>query len=500
MRPAPCNAPLRRRRLLRAGVVLLVPLLACARSAASTPEDIEGRWTLSHRKPGVVEVETVQLLVRKGEGRAVSAEVSIPGVVVPFTGTFDPDTGRLSLIAHKGSESATIDLVLRDGHLDGTGDLPIGQLTFQGLRTVGEPEVPVRIALDGQRPSEALVGDLPPALARGCAKAIEDMLREHDVVGLSMALVADGAVIEVLSSGWQDHEQGVAASARTMYRWASVSKPLTAVAALQLAASGELDLHADLRGLVPEYDKGVVMTPFQLLAHEAGLPHTTQADVRTVKEYDAPHPWVDRIVALDMFIESDLAFSPGYAFCYSTPGYVLLGAVIERAGRKPYAEQVLERICVPLGMTTMRPDYIWEEIPDRGLAYQTTDLGPQPTAWDDISWKLPAGGWISTAGDMGRFAIGVMGSELLDAERQALMQHMRTDYGDGKKGYGLGLNVASFSGRRVIYHGGGQVGASSFLVCSPDTGHAVAVLSNTEGIDLSDLAFQVLSLVVAEFP
>ncbi len=461
-------------------------------------DEIAGRWTLSHRKPGVVEVETVQLLVVQGEGNAVRAEVSIPGVVVPFEGTFDAKTGVLALIAHKGSESATIDLVLKDGQLTGEGDLPIGQLSFVGERTLGEPVAPVRLEFEGPRPSQSATRALSRTLARECAENIEDTMEQLDVVGLSMALVSDGQVLDVLSSGWQDFEQDLPASAATMYRWASVTKPMTAVAALQLASSGELDLSIDVRKLVPEYDKGVVITPYALLAHEAGIPHSTQTTVRTPEQYDSPHPWADRIVALDMFIESDLTFEPGYAYMYSTPGYVLLGAVIERAAGKPYAEQVLERICEPLGMTSTRPDYIWEDIPQRGVPYMSTELGPLPTNWDDISWKLPAGGWISTVGDMGRFALGLMGDELLDADRAREMQHMRTDYGEGKKGYGLGINVATYEGHPVIYHGGGQVGASSFLVCSPETGHAVAIMTNTEGVGLSDLAFQTLTLLIDE--
>ncbi len=463
-------------------------------------EGIEGRWTLHHRKPGVVEEETVQLLVRPGEGRSVTAEVSIPGVIVPFEGTFNPETGVLDLITHKGSESASIVLTLKDGELTGEGDLPIGQLTFHGTRTIGEPEAPERMALDRARPSEALNGDLPPELARASLHLIDATMDAGNIVGLSMALVADGKVIEVFSSGWQDFENDVPATAETMYRWASVSKPLTAIAALQLVASGELDPHADVRELVPEYDKDVVITAHQLLAHESGIPHSTQTKVRTVKKYDSPHPFVNRVNALDMFIESDLNFAPGYAFSYTTPGYVLLGAVMERAGHKPYADQVMERICRPLGMDTMRPDYIWEEIPHRNTAYQSTSLGPLPATWDDISWKLPAGGWISTAGDMGRFAIGLMGNELLEPSVKAMMQEMRTDYGEGKKGYGLGINVARYGGDRVLYHGGGQVGASAYLLCSPDTGHAVAIVTNTEGIDLSELAFPTLQLLNNQSP
>ncbi len=490
-------------RFLLVRLLLVLPFIFVVAGASCgdiSQEGIEGRWTLSHRKPGVVDVETVELKVTRGEGHSVTAEVSIPGVIVPFEGTFDPETGELSLIAYKGSESATINLKLKDGQLNGEGDLPIGQLTFEGRRATGSAKTPVKMEFVGPRPSEFLRGDLPPALEKACKKIIEKTMKERDVVGLSMALIADNKVIDVLSSGWQDFEKDIHATARTMYRWASVTKPMTAIAALQLVASGDLDLNADVRKYVPEFDKGVVISVRDLLAHKSGIPHSTQTTVRTVKEYDDPHPFVDRIASLDMFVESDLIFKPGSAHSYSTPGYVLLGAVIERAGRSPYAEQVMKRICQPLGMESMRPDYIWEEVSNRNVPYQHTDIGPLPTQWDDISWKLPAGGWLSTVEDMGRFAIGLMGTELLDGALRSSMRSMHTDYGDGVKGYGLGINVAKYDGNPVLYHAGGQVGASSFLVCAIESGHAVAIMTNTEGIGLSDLAFQALDHLMDKVP
>lgn len=230
--------------------------------------------------------------------------------------------------------------------------------------------------------------------------------------------------------------------------------------------------------------------------------------VRTVKEYDDPHPFANRVAALDMFIESDLLFGPGRGFRYSTPGFVLLGAVIERAGEGSYVDQVVARICKPLGMTKMRPDYTWEEIPHRAAPYQTCEQFPSPRGssstgtlrqtFDEISWKLPAGGWISTAGDMGRFAAGLMGTELLAPKFRDMMWTMHTDYGNGVKGYGLGISLGKWDGRRVLMHGGGQVGASTYLLCSPDTGHAVAILTNTEGVSLSDLAFGLLDLLLSD--
>ena len=263
---------------------------------------------------------------------------------------------------------------------------------------------------------------------------------------------------------------------------------------LEPEAAGELDLDADIRGLVPEYDKGVAISTRQLLTHRAGIPHYEQLQLRTRVEYDDPHPWADQIVALNMFVESDLVLPPGRGYHYSTPGYALLGAVIERAGDDTYAEQVIERICRPLGMSSMRPDYVWEDIPHRAAAYQSFGERALQTAPDDISWKLAAGGWISTVADMGRFAAGLMGPDLLDDETKEMMWSPPSNTGSG---YAMGITVRDYRGQKMLTHGGGQIGATTFLLCSPESGYGVAIACNTEGIgNLPDLSLRLMILLI----
>ncbi len=480
------------------GATIFGSALAQEATKAPSSDAIAGWWRLSFLRPGVVEIQTVRLQVHPGSGNAITAEVSIPGRGVPFEGTFDPATGEIALEAGDGDKVATVSLVLADGQLRGEGSLGEGPVTFQGRR-MEEPPPPPAVDFTVPRPMESATGALPPSFAETCRTLIEEFMDAQTVVGISAAFVVNNQVIDVLSFGWEDFAKRVPASEHTMYRWASVVKPLTAVAALQLAAAGDFDLDADIRALTPEYDKGVSMSARQLLAHRAGVPHYDDMKIRTIKEYDTEHPWADRIVSLDMFLESDLVAAPGSRFRYSTPGYVLLGAVVERAGHRSYADQVIERICKPLAMSTMRPDYIWEDIPHRAAAYQHFAGGiALQTTPDDISWKLPAGGWISTAGDLGRFAAGLMGPKLLDDETKQLMWGLP---GDADQGYAMGITVRRLDGRPVLSHSGGQIGVTTYFVCCPETGHAVAMMANTEGVrHFGDLAVRLLTLLIDSEP
>ena len=150
--------------------------------------------------------------------------------------------------------------------------------------------------------------------------------------------------------------------ATTQFRWASISKPVTAIAALQLVEKGLLDLDADVRTYVPEFpEKDFKITARQLLCHQAGIVHYDNGKVvPTEKKYKEAHPFADVVTALDTFKESPLLSVPGEKYSYTTHGFILLSAVVQRAGKEKFADQVHTRIAKPLGMSGFRPDYEWE--------------------------------------------------------------------------------------------------------------------------------------------
>ena len=80
---------------------------------------------------------------------------------------------------------------------------------------------------------------------------------------------------------------------------------------------------------------------------------------------------------------------PGAAYSYTTHGYILVSAAVERAAKRPFAEYVKERIATPLGMESFRPDYQWEEIAHRAKGYRKGEKNAMvPSTDTDVSWKL----------------------------------------------------------------------------------------------------------------
>ena len=339
---------------------------------------------------------------------------------------------------------------------------------------------------------------LPPALREAIEQRVQREIEAQRIVGISIGVVMDGAVSGQLHFGLEDVEAGIAVSERTMYRWASISKPLTAIAALQLEAEGRLDLDQDVRHYVPEFpEKPHVITSRQLLGHLGGVVHYSNGPViRTRRTYDVDNPFESVILALDTFAESPLVNDPGERYAYTTHGYLLLGAVVERAGGRQYWRQIRERIVQPLGMTSLQPDYQWIESPHRTVGYRHRGERTVPSTNTDVSWKLAGGGFISNVEDLALLAAGLLGEELLDgAMKQAAWTRQRTNNGE-RTGYGLGFSIGSLGGTQTVGHGGSQEKTRTQMLLAPERGVAVVIMCNTEGTNLTPLVRDLLGLVM----
>lgn len=337
-------------------------------------------------------------------------------------------------------------------------------------------------------------------LAERVGERVKKEMEAQQIVGLAVGLARGEEVVFTGAWGLADREKGIAATEQTMFRWASVSKPMTAVVAMQLAGEGKLDLDADVRGLVSEFpEKPWVVTTRQLLCHQGGVVHYSNGPVvMTQRVYEVAHPFKDAVVALDRFRESPLVAEPETMYAYTTHGYMLVGAVVQRAAGKAFAEVVSERIARPLGMTTLRPDYQWEKIPNRTKGYRRKGDAVVASTDTDVSWKLAGGGWISNVEDMARFGAGMLGEKLVDAGmREKMWTAQRTRDGKGT-GYGLGFDVRRRGGALEVGHSGSQEKTATYLLIYPgrgEAGVAVAVVCNTEGTGLKALAVDLAGMM-----
>lgn len=323
---------------------------------------------------------------------------------------------------------------------------------------------------------------LPPTTALAVDRAMEDEMQQQRAVGLAIGVIQNGEVVYLKGYGFADREKKVPVTRDTLFRWASVSKCLTAIAAMQLAEQHCLDISTDVRTYVPEFPNlGVVITPRDLLCHQSGVVHYSNGKViGTECHYGCEHPYENVLLALNTFNRSPLLHHPGEKFSYTTHGYILLSAVVERAGRQKFADQVATRIVRPLGLKTLQPDYQWRDIPHRAVGYVKRNNEIVTSTNTDVSWKLGGGGYISNIDDMAGFAAGLINGKLVSGETyQAMWMQQKTSDGKATE-YGLGFQIATEAGRLKVAHSGSQEKTRTRLVIYPEQKSGVVVMTNSE--------------------
>lgn len=313
------------------------------------------------------------------------------------------------------------------------------------------------------------------------------------IPGLSVAIAAGEGSIWTRAWGFSDLENHVIASPRTVFRLASISKTFTATAAMALVEKGQLDLDAEVQQYVPFPRKKWPVTTRHLLANQSGIRHYKGPDFNSTRHYSGV------LESLLIFALDPLEHQPGSKYLYSTYGFNLAGAVVERASKKDYASFVRETVLNPAGVESIRPDDVFALIPYRARGYRARKDGTiENCDLADTSNKLPGGGWLATAGDLVLYARALMAGKIVGRQSLDAMWTPSTLLSGEATGYGLGWNIAEVEGVRVVQHSGGQQGANTHLLMAPNRGIAIAVLSNMENGGAAAIATEILKTLLKE--
>ncbi len=199
--------------------------------------------------------------------------------------------------------------------------------------------------------------------------AINSLLRsyisDHRIPGLSLAVVADGHIVLAEGYGLSDVENNVPATADTIFRIASLSKPITAVGAMRLVESGKLDLDAPIQKYCPAFpQKPWPISTRQLLAHQSGI-----RDYRNDEESINTRHYTSINQALAQFANDPLDFQPGTKMQYTSYGYIVLGCVMEGASGESYEAYMKQAVFDPAKMPATRLDDVFAIIPHRARGY-----------------------------------------------------------------------------------------------------------------------------------
>jgi D-alanyl-D-alanine carboxypeptidase len=326
------------------------------------------------------------------------------------------------------------------------------------------PAAPRRLAAQSSRVDERVVDSL-----------VEAGMRQHRLVGVSVALVRGGRIELAKGYGSASLQPQVAVDTGTRFSIGSVTKEFVAALALLLQEDGTLSVHDTLAKWYPKLTRAREITLLDLINHVSGY-----------RDY-YPLDYVDREMAkpttaehiMTEYATMPLDFDPGTRWSYSNTGYTVLGRVLERAGGKPLGTLLEERIFRPLGMQQTMYEPTRPE--RRANGYVSWALGAmEPALLEGAGWIGAPGGIWSTASDIARWDIALMRPGFLTPASREVLFRERILRDGTPTGYGGGLGVGQGGGRTVFSHGGATSGFSASNVFVPLDSAAVVILSNTD--------------------
>jgi len=268
----------------------------------------------------------------------------------------------------------------------------------------------------------------------------------------------------------------------TAYELGSVTKTFTALLLAEMAARGEVGYDEPVDGLLPHGHRPTVrrggpITLLQLATHTSGLPRLPPGLLARAVPNWAANPYAgygDREL-LAALSRTAVRRPPGSALRYSNYGVALLGrALSERAGSVPYETLLADRVCRPLGLHGTRCTAA-----SAGQAVGHRLRRPLPP------WRIPglpaAGALRSTGRDLLRYLRAHLEPDRVPRLAAALREVQRPRVRPPRSADLLCLlwNSRRSGGRELLFHGGATRGCTAFAGFAPQTGTAVAALTNT---------------------
>ncbi|MGK5080359.1 serine hydrolase [Janthinobacterium sp. HLX7-2] len=294
--------------------------------------------------------------------------------------------------------------------------------------------------------------------------------------------------------GYADLENRVPATAQSSYRLASVTKPMTAAAILQLVEQGKVDLDAPVQTYVPYFPvKAFPVTVRQLLGHLGGIDAYRD---NKAEQHFKEHKTTRQSIAV--FEQFDLIAEPGMRFRYTSYGYNLLGAVIEGASGESYGSYMQRHVWSPLGMAATVMDNPDAVIAHRVRGYRLVGTELKNSEFVDISSRFSAGGTRASVPDMLAFGKGIHDGKILSAASLAAMVQPMATRAGRLTDYGMGWETTPTGGRYAIAHSGQQPETVTYLFSFPSRKLTIAVAANLERVNPEAFVQRLFEVVTGE--
>jgi CubicO group peptidase (beta-lactamase class C family) len=345
-------------------------------------------------------------------------------------------------------------------------------------------------ARSGAGTSSVVAGTVSETELRARVNAI---LNRHPAVGLAVGVVRDGRLVFFHGHGLANIASRTPITEDTVFRIASITKTVTAIAVMQLWEQGRIDLDAPANDYLRAYQLVPARASFRpatvrhLLTHTAGLPQVLHlsdwllsvrgenfkiGQVPTLAEYYRDHGGLHVVT------------EPGTTFAYGDHSFATLGQLVEDVSGEPLGRYFREHIFAPLGMDDsdlLRSERIQSRL---ATGYSLGSHGVKAVTDTELV-TAAAGSIYSTPRDMGRYLAALLGGgandhgRVLQPATMAMMfaPHFQTD--PRVAGMGLGFWRSTVGGHPAAWHEGTLPGFNSQIWVAPDD--RVGVMAFTNG-------------------
>lgn len=403
-------------------------------------------------------------------------EVPIDQHVGALFQTYDNLGGIDSTVVQSASDTAATLLVR--SRLTGSWTALTVNVSVDGAHRISRPmqlgPAPAGMAPPRPRPAST---DAASRELDGFARRLADA----DAFSGGVLVGMNGRVLFQGAYGMASRELAVPNRVDTRFNLGSINKMFTTVSILQLMEAGKLTLDDPVSKWLPGVLRDDVAAKVRirhLLTHTSGL-----GDFLFTPEMERLNPSRFRSIAdyLPLLKDDTLAFEPGSRWSYSNTGFLLLGAIVEKASGEPYEQYVRAHVFAPAGMTDTEWPYFDQAPRNVAFGYER-ELGESAPVWTSNRYNLPvhgspAGGGVSTVADMFRFLDALRSNRLLKPETTQLMLSPKPEMNSPR--YGFGTQIFPADG--MVGHTGGGPGTRAWVSMDLRTGLIVIALGNTTG-------------------
>jgi len=351
---------------------------------------------------------------------------------------------------------------------------------------------------------------------------IVNVMQQGKLPGLSMTVVKEGKPLYSKAFGARNLEENIPMTTDTLIGIGSCTKSFTALAIMQLAEQGKLDINEPIKSYIDFKlgDKKNPITIHHALSHSSGVPALGGAIITITRGLGSNELMIPFSSKNDFLLhinnaKTEIFDIPGKHFFYNNDMYTLLGLIIENISDMKLEDYIRENILTPLGMKrSIFSKDKFEKDKDKLTGYILTEVEKPIHPFNPPFNKFiyAPGGLLSSANEMQNYLIALLndgkfnGNQIIQKSSLEKMwsPHIKipeeTAYAQGEAGYGYGWMIEKdFFGYTLIQHGGNISTSSALLILIPERkmGAYLAVNADQKGV-LGAIARGIFALLLGK--